>query len=281
MSFTDEQQIGQLATEGDLYQAKQAIAGTIPLMGEPPSTTVTLARGIRHGGSFQVQAEVRELTGADEEILARSAKKGAMSFVEYLDSLIALGTAKIGTYDLLSVPFAERKLILQNLLLGDRERIILAVIQATYGDQKTINFTCGNCNTEGEVDLVFSEDFSIKDVEGLQTNLNYQYTTRRNDLIEYRLVTGADVIAALESSPDNRAEQNTILLSRCITKVGDQKLIVDPMKFARDLTIRDRKAILTSLSEKQPGVDTEVKLPCARCEDVQRITLSWADLFPA
>lgn len=281
MSFTDEQQIGNMATEGDLFQAKQAIAGTTPLMGEPPSTTVTLARGIRHGGAFQVQAEVRELTGADEEILARSAKKGVMSFVEYIDSFVALGTAKIGTYDLSSTSFAERRLILQNLLLGDRERLILAIIQATYGDQKTINFTCGNCNAEGEVDLIFSEDFSIKEVEGLQTNLNYQYTTRKGDIIEYRLVTGADVMAALEASTDNHAEHNTVLLSRCITKVGEQKLLVDPMKFARDLTIRDRKAILTSLSEQQPGVDTEVELPCARCEDVQRVTLSWADLFPA
>lgn len=283
MNLTDEKSVvtpTTATTESDLLQAKQLIAGTVPLMPDPSSMLVDLARGIRHGGSYQTRAEVRELTGADEEILART-KRGVAGFVDYLDAFVALGTAKIGSYDLASIPFTERRSILGGLLTGDRERLILAIMQATYGDTKTLSFTCGKCGAEGEVDLVFSEDLKIKDVEGLQTTLNYQYTTRKGEVIEYRLVTGTDFIEALNASVDNAAEQNTVLLSRCIVKVGDQNLIVDPMKFARDLTIRDRQAILKSLVELQPGVDTEVRLPCARCQDEQRITLGWADLFPA
>ena len=169
----------------DLARAKEAIAGPIPLMPEQPDTIVMLPQGYRHGGVYQTKAEVRELTGVDEEILARTKE-----FVDFFDTMVALGTIRIGDYDMSDFSLNDRKGVLQTLLLGERERLLLAVIQATYGDTKTLSFVCTACNTDNEFDLILSQDLEIKEVDDLQPS--YTYTTSKGDLIEFRLVNGAD-----------------------------------------------------------------------------------------
>jgi hypothetical protein len=257
--------------EDELLRAKEAIAGPIPLMPAQPANAVELPKGFFYQGAMQTKAEVRELTGADEEMLART-----QDFIEFFDRMIALGTARLGDLDLTGMSLPDRQGAVQTLLVGERERLCLAIIQATYGDTKTINFTCGQCQAEQEVDLIFSEDLTVREVDDIRSS--YTYTTSTGDLIEYRLVNGGDQMVAFKDATSNRAEQNTIILSRCITKVNDG-LLPDPMGYARQMKIRDRKAILDDLVEHQPGVDTTVKTNCTRCQNEQTLPLGWADLF--
>jgi hypothetical protein len=258
--------------EAELLAAKEAIAGPVPLVRQQPSNTVELPKGLMYGGQVQTKAEVRELTGADEEMLARTKE-----WVEFFDRMLALGTMRIGDMDLSDATLAERQGTVQSLLIGERERLYLAIVQATYGDTKTINFTCGQCAAEQEVDIIFSEDLKVKEVDDIRPS--YTYRSSIGDLIEYRLANGGDQMEALK---DNRniAEQNTIVLSRCITKVNDG-LLPDPMNYARQMKIKDRKMILRELVEHQPGVDLEVKLQCTRCQNEQVLPLGWTDLFQA
>ena len=259
--------------EDELRQAKEAIAGPVPLIPNPPSGSVDLPLGFRYSGAFQTKAEVRELNGADEEILGRT--KG---FVDFFDTMIACGTIRLGDYDMSDLPVSERRGALQTLLLGERERLFLAVIQSTYGDTKLVNFTCGQCQAEQEVDLILSEDLKVKDVDDLRPS--YTYTTTKGELIEFRLVNGQDHMEAFKDDSANVAEQNTTILSRCITKVNEG-LVPDPVSFARRMTMRDRKAILKELVDHQPGVDMEVMTRCVRCQNEQRLPLGWGDLFPS
>jgi hypothetical protein len=255
----------------ELLRAKEAIAGPVPLIPDQPSSVVTLPKGYLYQGAMQTKAEVRELTGADEERLART-----KDFAEFFDRLAALGTARIGDVDLTEMSLSDRQGVVQTLLVGERERLVLAVVQATYGDTKTISFTCGQCAAEQEVDIIFSEDFTVRDVDDIRAS--YTLTTSTGDLLEYRLVNGADQMEALKDASSNMAEQNTIILSRCITKVNDG-LVPDPLGYARQMKIKDRRAILKVMVEHQPGVDLEVKLHCVRCQNEQSLPLGWGDLF--
>lgn len=257
--------------EQELVAAKEAMAGPVPLIPEHPNGHVTLPRGFLYNGVQQTKAEVRELTGADEEILARTKE-----FADYFDTMIGCGTIRLGDLDLSDMPVSDRRGSLQTLLIGERERLFLAIVQATYGDTKTIPFTCGNCQAEQEVDLILSEDLKVKEVDDIR--LNYSYTTSKGDHVDFRLVNGADQMAALRDTGANNAEQNTTILSRCITKVNDG-LVPDPVSFARRMTMKDRKYILDTLVAHQPGVDLEVTLTCVRCQNEQKLLLGWVDLF--
>lgn len=255
--------------EAELLRAKEAIAGPVPLIADQPDGTVILPRGYMNHGVLQAKAEVKELTGADEEAFARVKK-----YTDFFDLIIALGTIRLGDLDLTEMSFPERQGVLRTLLVGERERLFLTIVQVTYGDTKTVNFTCGQCAAEQEVDIIFSEDLTVREVDDLRVSYTKRIST--NDLIEYRLVNGEDQLEALKT--DNMAEQNTIILSRVITKVNDG-LVVDPMVYARQMKSRDRKAILDDLVDHQPGVSLEVKLTCVRCQNDQTLLLGWADLF--
>ena len=68
MTQLDEPQV----TQGDIARAKQAIVGDVPLMEEPPSTQVRLCRGLFQGTVWAMEAEIKELSGEDEEVIARA-----------------------------------------------------------------------------------------------------------------------------------------------------------------------------------------------------------------
>ena len=143
-----------------LAAAKQAIAGPTPLIEEAPDTALVLPRGLFVSGTFKRQAVVRELTGADEEQLAK-AKDGADLF----DQVIALGTTSIDDFDLSSMPVVERQTWLRMLLIGEREQLFLAISKVTFGETRTINFTCSMCNERQETDLLLSEDFKPAEID--------------------------------------------------------------------------------------------------------------------
>lgn len=258
--------------EQQLLEAKQKIAGEVPLIDNPQSCVIMLPRGLFRGNEWQNEVEVRELTGADEEALAR-----IRDSVDFFDSVIAHGTVRIGAEDLSHRPVSERTLPLQELLLGERSQILMAIIRVTYGDNKTLNVTCPSCQAEQEVDLILSEDFKAKSMDD-PFKQTYSHVTSKGDSIEYRLVNGADQSVTLSKKGASVAEQNSMILSRVITSVNNS-LLPDPLGYVRGLSMRDRADLLDKLTEQQPSLDMTLKVPCVGCGGEQVLALGWPDLF--
>jgi hypothetical protein len=259
-----------VSKQQDLQAAKQAIAGPVPLLPESPDTSVSLALGLYHGGEYHPTAEVRELTGADEEKLAK-VKDEIASF----STVIALGTTRIGSIDLESKTLQERKGLLGGLLMGDRDKLFLNIVRVTFGDTRNVGFNCMHCGEGQEVDLLLSEDFPQSD--GDTSARVFSYTTNRGDTVEYRLATGDDQEEVLDK-PISQAESNTLMLSRCITKVNGE-LAVDPLGFARALGMKDRADLLNELASKQPSISLEVKTTCVACGEEVPLSVSWGTIF--
>ena len=57
--------------EGQLAAAKEAMVGPVPLIEHAPDTHIDLPRGLNYNGQVFKRAEVRELTGVDEEALSK------------------------------------------------------------------------------------------------------------------------------------------------------------------------------------------------------------------
>jgi hypothetical protein len=156
--------------------------------------------------------------------------------------------------------------------------LYIGIIRMTYGDRKTMLYTCPSCREQQELTVILSEDFPMEVVDDVERT-EFDYTTSKGDRIVYRPAIGADQIEALKRKNATMAEQNTIMLSRCIKRVNDAPVIVDSVAYARQLPMKDRQGLLAELFSRQPKVDMTVRVDCVACREEQTIPLGWADLF--
>jgi len=274
VTWTDEP---DLPTEGTLSKAHEIMAGEQPMMQDAPQTLVTLFRGVLGQNQKWVQeAHVHELTGSDEEGIARMI--GGQSPAQFLNALLTYGVKSLGPYDLEKLGVQERMGVIDGLLVGEKELLFLHVLRVTYGDIRTVAMRCPSCNATNDVSFSLTDDVPVRGMDD-PLRVAYEFTTRHNDRIEYRLVTGADQAEASRKTGITQAEENTLLLSRVIVNVNG-KPPVDPTHYVRELGALDRRHLLEELIGKQPGpYFEEVKLPCATCGAESLFTPGWADLL--
>jgi len=268
--FVSEQDVQDKQQE--IRAAKEAIAGPVPLIEEAPDPVLRLPRGLFHSGIWEKEAKCRELTGVDEEVLAKSATP-----FTYFNSVLALGTESIGSFDLGSLSLAERSYYLNELLLGEREQLFLKIVQVSFGNARNVGFTCQSCGDPQDVKLLLDTDFPPAEVKDVEVS-TIDHTTFKGDRVTYRGALGADQEEILEKKGLSAAEQNTLMLSRCITRVNGE-ILPDPMAYARNLTMRDRAKLLELLVERQPQIDLNITTTCASCGAQQTLGMGWSDFF--
>jgi T4 bacteriophage base plate protein len=268
--FASEQAVQD--KQAEIAAAKAAIAGPIPLIEDPPDPTLTLPRGLFHSGTWERQVTVRELTGIDEEALAKSKDP-----LGYFGTVLALGTVNVGTYDLSGHTIPERSYILNDLLIGEREQLFLKIVQVSFGNERPIGFVCNTCGEAQDVTLLIDSDFPPTEVTDIDKTV-FEWVSSKGDVISYRPAIGSDQQEVIERKGATPAEQNTIMISRCVTKVNGE-LVTDPMGYARGLTMRDRQKLLDLLVARQPQIDLNVKTNCAACGANQTLALGWGDFF--
>lgn len=267
--ITDE---SPLAKEQELQDAQKALVGSVPTISEPPDVIIDLPRGLYTGSKWETEVELRELTGADEESLARF-----KTSVDFFNGVIVYGTARIGSQDLTELSFADRQSILAGLLVGEREQLFLHIARVTYGDKKEIEHTCPSCGTQAETVLFISQDIEIPEMENPHT-LTYTMKTNSGSILKYRLATGSDQMSIMDKKGASSAEQNTLMISECVTQVDDQP-VLDPIEMARNLSMGDRRRLLEELVDKQPSPVLDLKIDCVSCGFEVIVPLSWGDLF--
>lgn len=266
----------QFDDERKLQQFREAVVGEQPLMQDAPQSLVTLFRGVMGQGGWEQEAHVHELNGADEEGIARMI--GGASPAQFLNAMLTYGVKSVGSFDLEKLGVQERMGVLDSLLVGEKELLFLHVLRVTYGDIRTVAMRCPQCNAMNDVSFSLTDDVPVRGMDD-PLRPTYDYHTRKNERIEYRLVTGADQAEAARKTGITQAEENTLLLSRVLVNVNG-KPTVDPVQFVRDLGAMDRRQLLGDLVSKQPGpYFEEVKLPCATCGAEALFTPGWANLL--
>jgi len=272
MTQLDEPQV----TQGDIARAKQAIVGDVPLMEEPPSTQVRLCRGLFQGTVWAMEAEIKELSGEDEEVIARALSSN--DTLSLVNAMLTQGVVRIGNVDLSTKSPVERINTINQLLVGDKELLFLRILQITFGDERVVDTICPACEKRIEVVYHVSKDIPVRQLED-PTKALYEFVLRDGRRIEYRLVTGEDQTEATKRRAALLPEQHTITLSRIITSLNGRPLL-DPLNFARTLGAGDRRNLLAEIARLQPGpYFEEVKLPCAECGVESGFAPSWADLL--
>lgn len=270
----------RVPTQEELEKAKDAVVGEQPTIPDPADSVVELPRGIlsADGVTWERKAVIRELTGADEEGIARMT--AGNNATNMLVAMLAYGVESIGPHALPRMPIQERAMLLDGLLVGERELLFLNVIKTTFGDRRTLRVRCKNGDCAGENDVSFSitDDIPIKQMDD-PDRFVYEFTCKDGTRIEYRLVTGADQAEVNKRVGTTTAEMNTMIIARVLTSVNG-KQVVDPKHFALNMKMMDRRDLVDALTAQQPGpYFPEVKLPCATCGAESLFVFNWADLL--
>jgi hypothetical protein len=248
-----------------------------PEIALPADGNVRLPGGYVLGSDYasvRYDAEVRELTGADEEALTKARQSG---IGKYVSTLLSAGTVSVGDEK-------TNSLLLSNLLLGDRDMLLLEIRRATYGDEIIWEqFTCPWCSEEFRLSVTLDE-IPVRRLEG-PSNRIFEVPLRKGRKAFVRLPVGSDqeaLLAVVDRTTES--EQNTLLLSRVLISVveadGTENAVTGNPEFARSLGIADRKTILDSIEKNQPGPQyNDVKFLHDSCGKEVPLFISAGDLF--
>ena len=256
-------------------EINEAIQDPPPKVGVAAPEKVTLMRGLPHPetGEWQKVAVVTEMTGEDEEALDRlSTKSEELSYADYTSALLLRSVTTIGT-----LKVADDPTILESLIIGDRDLLFLGVIKATYGNVRNFAVVCPHCDEKNEVNVNIDEDFSMKDPVGDVTVLR-EITLRTGEVVRVKYLTGRDA-KEIATSGNAPSVQNTAIVARSVVW-DDSRSMGTREQWAKALSVADRKHIIKTVLEDQPGPSLEeVNAQCAYCEKDINMVLDWVSLL--
>ena len=255
-------QLAEEAMSAAQEPAAPAIKAEVQL---PPETEVKLPGGFLDPFEGLIDtAEIRELNGADEEAISKINDPG-----KALMAILERATVKLGAE-------AATKASLDALLAGDREQILLAIRNATFGPEVKIG--PGACPFCGEMQT-FTIDLA-KDVEirTLKDEDRVFTVSTASGEVKVKLPSGDTQKQIINSVDKTSAEIDSIILMGCIISLNDSPVV--SMDQVRKLSVATRRKLLDAISTRNPGPQlSELSKPCQSCGQEVPLPLTLADLF--
>ena len=255
-------------------QANEAIKDSPPKVGAAAPTTVALLRGALdlETGEWQTVATVREMTGEDEEELARLSTNDTLTYADYTSALLRRAVVSVGNQSVKDDPS-----LLDHLIIGDRDMLFLGVIKATYGNVRDFTVTCGKCEKANDVQVNLDTDFPVTEPKSDPT-VPRTVTLKNGTTVKVKYLTGRDS-GHIADTTNTVAEQNTAIVANAVVWDDDRTEAVKT-QWAKELSLADRKQIISTVLEDQPGPTMEeVEAPCGHCGEKITMLLDWASLL--
>jgi hypothetical protein len=263
-----------MSTQSDASALNDAIKDPVPELRPSESLIVTLQRGLMDpvSGIWQTEAEVREMTGEDEEYMSGIEAKGTISYSDYMVTLLKRTVVRVG-----KLTVAENPNVLDNISMGDRDILFLGVIRATYGATKEFQATCPNCDNDNDVVMDLDEDFPIQE-PNVDLRSPIEIKLRNGKKVKLRVPTTGDS-SAIGKKSQTSSEQNTFMIASCaVWEDGEQPQSVE--KWAKSLNVADRNKMVKAILDVKAGPKLEeVKVPCAHCDQEMIIRIDWISLL--
>jgi hypothetical protein len=217
-------------------------------------------------GRLQRDAVLTALTGRDEEQLSQL---GCQETASLVTEVLSRCVRRLG--DLSPVPAG----VVRQLLVADRDYLLLRLRQVTFGDRIRADLFCpwAECGER------MSVDFSIDELpvrESIQKGPVYEMTLSPTALgsgagagdlgggeVAFRLPTGADQEELCGLLASDEARALTLLLARCIERLGEMAAPgVDAVAALSGLA---RAEIEAEMLRAAPMVEREIETACAEC----------------
>jgi hypothetical protein len=251
--------------------AQEALKDTNPepqpvVIKSPSDVTVDLPGGyITPDGEVYRTAELRELTGKDEEVIIKST-----NFAKSLSTMVSRGTVKIGNLD-------ATEDVLDRILMADRDALLVGIYRATFGDTMEVNANCSTCSEAKTVEINLVEDIKTKFLEDPIEDRRFTIQGRKS---EYSVILPENKIQKelISNSNINISELDTLLLEYCVVAIDGRATLGRSQ--IQSIGLADRKTILKAIIEKSPGPKfDEVKVTCPDCGGEVVVPISVGSLF--
>lgn len=205
---------------------------------------------------------VRELNGRDEELLSDRRQRGGAGRVA---ELLARAIQRVEGLD----RPVDRDLA-ADLLIGDRDYLLLRLRQMTIGDDvhQVMRCPAPACGQKVDVEFCIAE-IPVRRAESLQREYEVRLSRPawpgddRSDCAALRLPTGRDQEAIADLADENPAAANSRLFARLLTRLGraarpdEEAVRALPMKLRRELADFLRRTV--------PGPDLRIEARCPHC----------------
>ncbi len=265
-----------------LANAASTISSPAPKIDAPLDGPVKLPGGFRRfGGSGGLdvrevrEAWVTELTGEHEEKIARVAGSRDSSLTTLVEVLLECGVTHLGDAETTTDD-------LRNLLVGDRDYLLLEISRATYGNEIDYeDFECPNCRNKVSFAVRLDNDVPVTRLEKLKDQ-QFDVPLKRGKIAKVRLPNGDD---QRELTPNRSvAEANTVVLDRIILSIRDGEdgeEVFDEPGTALRMSIKDRQTILQEVAKRQPGPRyNEITFTHEDCGREVTVPFGLMSLFP-
>ena len=250
----------------------EEVVGSTPMITIPslPDTNIELPGGFYDPleDTLVTTAEVKELTGADEEDIVRITETG-----KALMAILQKGTVSVGGKP------ADRD-TLELLLAGDREALLLGIRCATFGTEiELTDVVCSRCPELQTMTIDLKKDVKTQVLEDRINDRTFVLDLKVGK-VKVTLPTGNTQNKLVNAPNKNNAELDTLLLSNCVLEINDVQILGQAP--IRNLGIQDRRTILEEIAKRNPGpLLNEVKKACNTCGQEVELPLTLADLFRA
>jgi hypothetical protein len=233
----------------------------------PTDSTVELPGGyISPAGEVVRTAEVRELTGRDEEAIARSG-----SIPRAMNTILARGVVKVGSD-------AATEEVLDLLLGGDRDELLLGIYRVTFGNPAELSGYCGTCDVVKDVSVDLHTDIKRKVLVDSANDRNFTVTGRKGVEYDVTLPIGKAQREMSDNLEKTGPELATILLTHCVEKING--MAVYDKRQILDIGASDRDLIAQEISTRISGPQfDDITVTCNDCGEEVVVPINVGRLF--
>ena len=202
-------------------------------------------------GKLRTTVEVRELNGMDEEALSK-----VDTLVRMWSTILSRGVVKIGNE-------SATEEMLDNLLVGDRDALVIGIYKATFGNVSNLDAYCQGCKEYKQVAYDLDQDYKTKVLLDPIADRTFEVYGRKNKYL-ITLPTGSTQKEMGADSNKTDAELKSILLENCVLEINEQPVISKTQ--IKGMGIADRAAIVDEIAKRTPGPQFEdTTIDCPDC----------------
>ena len=221
--------------------------------------------------------EMRFMTAKDEDILTSPALlRNGLAIDRLIENLIV-----------------DSNVSVNDLLLGDKNAVILAARISGYGEQYNVNVTCPNCEASIEHEFDLSEiphqNGTIPEDDNENVYLTPEGTfvaklPKSQFSVEFKLLTGQDEDylekVALKTKKLKLPEASaTNLLKRLVVSVNDVTVTSEINNFIDNMPAQDARFLRACVATVTPNVDMTQEVECSSCGTVSEMAVPFTSEF--
>ena len=232
----------------------------------PTDINVTLPGGyITPAGEVVTDAEVRELTGKDEEAISRAKSTGKALLVILQRGAVKVGNTRIDDS------------VLDQLLSGDRDALLVGIAKATFGNECEVPTYCRSCDEVKTVSIELDKDIEVTKLKDPINDRMFTVQGKKN-VFTVILPTGITQKELILNADKTSAELNTLLLENTVIKI-DNNPVLSKLQ-VQNMGIVDRQKVIEELNNRIVGPKfDDLKVTCPDCESEVTVPINLGTLF--